>query len=182
MLIRLTDLPDPGPALAAVGEIFFESSSRTSFASPEERAAFLERWTGYYLRQWRERVLLWREPDGSIAGYLTGCLDSEGAEPLYHAIGSYGLFTDLFEAFPAHLHVNCHARWRGQGIGSRLVERFAADCGAAGLPGLHIVTGEGARNVDFYHRLGFRLRDTRTWAGRRLLFMGRTLSRKGLLR
>jgi len=176
MLVRLTDLADPAPALQALEEIFFESSARTSFASEDERTAFRERWTGYYLRRQRRHVLLWQAPDRSFAGYLTGCTDSEGAQPLYQAIGSYGLFTDLFDSFPAHLHVNCHAHWRGQGIGAKLVEGFAEDCRVAGVPGLHIVTAEGARNIDFYHRLGFAFLDTRTWAGRRLLFMGRSLT------
>ena len=36
-----------------------------------------------------------------------------------------------------------------------MVDRFAEDCRADGLPGLHLVTGIFARNVAFYQRAGF---------------------------
>jgi GNAT superfamily N-acetyltransferase len=55
--------------------------------------------------------------------------------------------------YPAHLHMNVAARCRGQGIGRRLVERFVADLGAHGVPGVHLLCGEEARG--FYGRLGF---------------------------
>ena len=174
--VRLSDLAAPEAALAALTAIFFESSSRTSFTSPQERQNFLERWTGYYLNRYPEDVWLWREADGSFAGYLTGCRDSAGAAPLYEAVPGSAVFEDCFAAFPAHLHVNCRKDRQGLGIGGRLVGHFAALCREAGLAGVHIVTAPTARNVGFYQRAGFTERVLREFGSRSLLFMGQTLN------
>jgi GNAT superfamily N-acetyltransferase len=174
--VRLVDLADPGPALAALEEIFFESAARTGFASDRERREFLARWTAVYLEHYRDDVWLWREGNGAIAGYLTGCQDSAAAGRLYDTIPGYGVFEGCFEAFPAHLHVNCRGDRRGLGIGARLVEAFAGACRSMGRRGLHVVTGPGLRNVRFYDRIGFGYRQLGTWLGRPLLFMGRSLA------
>ena len=177
--VRLSELPNPAAAKAALTEIFFESSSRTGFTSSQERQSFLERWTGFYLARYPEDIWLWQETDGGFAGYLTGCRDSAGARPLHEAVPGYAVFEDCFGAFPAHLHVNCRNTRRNAGIGARLVECFAASCREDGLAGVHIVTAPTARNVGFYLRTGFTERVTRSFGNRPLLFMGRRLSAEG---
>lgn len=165
MILRLTGVPDRRAALQALEAIFFASALRRRFADDAERAAFLETWTGWYVREAADDVLLWVEPDGGIAGYLTGCRDSAGATALFDTILGYGVFADRFDRFPAHLHVNVRPDRRNAGIGARLIEAFARDCGT----GLHIVTGAGARNAAFYRRNGFTVEETRG----PLHFMGR---------
>jgi hypothetical protein len=44
------------------------------------------------------------------------------------------------------------------------------------LPGLHLVTNEGARNIRFYERNGFRLLATTRWNDAPVVFMGRALN------
>ena len=177
--VRLSDLASPAAALEALTAMFFESSSRTAFTSPQERQSFFERWTGFYLNRYPADVWLWHEADGGFAGYLTGCRDSAGAKPLYEAVPGYAVFEDCFGAFPAHLHVNCRNDRRNSGIGARLIERFAVDCRANGLAGVHIVTAPAARNVGFYQRAGFTERVIRDFGTRSLLFMGRRLGAEG---
>ena len=171
MLVRLPDMPDRAAALAALEEIFFLSTTRTSFASPEERAAFLRTWSGWYVEQAPADVWFALDEDGTILGYLTGCKDSAGSADLARTIPKYELFADLFPAFPAHLHINVLPGCRDRGIGRQLVDAYAENCRADGLPGVHLVTGAFARNVSFYHRAGF------TEATQRgpLLFLGRSL-------
>ncbi|MDQ2104576.1 GNAT family N-acetyltransferase [Azospirillum isscasi] len=171
MLVRLPELPDREAALAALEEIFFLSTLRKTFASAEERAAFFRTWTGWYVERAPDDLWFALDGDGAIIGYLTGCKDSAGAVDLAHVIPKYELFADRFAAFPAHLHVNVRPGFRDRGVGRRLVDRFAEDCRADGLPGLHLVTGVFARNVAFYQRAGF------TAAIQRgpLLFLGRHL-------
>ncbi|WP_448206618.1 N-acetyltransferase family protein [Azospirillum sp. sgz302134] len=171
MLVRLTEMPDPAAALAALEEIFFLSTTRTRFASPEERAAFRQTWTGWYLEQAPADVWFAVEEDGTILGYLTGCKDSAGAVELARSIPKYEVFADRFRDFPAHLHVNVRPGYRDRGIGRMLVDHYAEDCRADGLPGVHLVTAVFARNVAFYQRAGF------TDAIQRgpLLFLGRRL-------
>ncbi len=159
----------------AVEEIFFLSAPRQDFATQEDRRNFLMRWTGYYRDCEPEGVFLAMTASGRVAGYLTGCMDSRGAIRLYRDIPHYGLFEDCFAAYPAHFHVNCHPGFRGRGIGTRLVETYAAQCARAGLPGVHVVTAPGARNVTFYHRCGLDFALRRSWQDRQLLFLGAKL-------
>ena len=173
--IRLSDLTDPAPALTALREIFFESSSRTVFSSESERGGFFRRWTAFYVEQCPGDVWLWRDSGGDFAGYLTGCRSSAEAGPLFTDVPGYAVFQSGFVDFPAHFHVNCRADRRGLGLGARLVECFIEDCRDAGLAGVHLVTAPEARNVGFYQRLGFTVRQSRPFGSRSLLFMGRCL-------
>ena len=50
--------------------------------------------------------------------------------------------------YPAHLHMNVEAGWRGSGIGTKLVERFFSDLRHAGIPGVHLYCG--ADPLEFY--------------------------------
>ena len=155
--------------------IFFLTSPTQVFASPGERAAFLERWTGWYRDEAPQLILAALAPDGKVTGYLTGCHDSGAAKRLYGDIDSYDLFEDLFARFPAHFHINCHPDWRCKGIGRRLAEAFMAGCVGQGIAGVHVVTAAGAHNAEFYRRLGLEAVATRPWQGRDLVFMGRRI-------
>jgi GNAT superfamily N-acetyltransferase len=173
--VRLSDLVDPAPALTALREIFFESSSRTVFSSEEDRQAFYRRWTSFYRERCPDDVWFWQDASGTFAGYLTGCRNSAEAQPLFAEVPGYAVFESCFAEFPAHFHVNCRADRRGHGLGARLVETFVEDCRRTGLTGLHLVTAPDARNIGFYQRLGFTIRLTRPFGTRSLLFMGRSL-------
>jgi GNAT superfamily N-acetyltransferase len=168
VILRLNALSgaERDEALTALERIFFASSLRKSFADDDARAAFFAVWTGWHIKEAPQDVLLWRDPDsGDWEGYLTGCRDSAGATELFDRIPLYDRFSDLFDAFPAHLHVNVDEACRGQGVGAALVEAFARDC----KTGVHVVTGSQARNRAFYRRCGFTAEVERDG----LLFMGR---------
>ena len=155
--------------------IFFEAARRQDFPSTAERDAFCDRWLGYYRAESADHIYLALDGDGAVAGYLTGCLDSTAATRLFEDLPHYHLFADRFTAFPAHLHVNCRFGHRGQGLGSRLVETFCADCKERGIAGVHVVTAAEARNAAFYRRLAFSAELIRPWRDRDLLFLGREL-------
>lgn len=55
--------------------------------------------------------------------------------------------------YPAHLHMNVEAGWRGSGVGSGLAEQFFADLRGAYIPGVHLYCGAGP--LEFYRRQGF---------------------------
>lgn len=165
-----------------IEEIFYLSSSRQGFDNPDEKLRFFDRWTGYYRLNEPRHFLLAIAPGGRVAGYLSGCTDSRAARRLYSDIPYYAVFEDLFETYPAHLHVNCHPTFRGRGIGTELVEAFTGHCRRADLAGVHLVTSPGARNVGFYRRCGFDFSLIRRWRGTELLFLARALrpARAGL--
>ena len=60
---------------------------------------------------------------------------------------------DLARTHPAHLHMNVEADYRRHGIGVALIQRYARDLAAIGVPGIHLVCGPGPR--PFYERNGF---------------------------
>ena len=55
--------------------------------------------------------------------------------------------------YPAHLHMNVEANWRGSGVGTKLIERFFADLSSTGIPRVHLYCG--ADPLVFYLRRGF---------------------------
>jgi GNAT superfamily N-acetyltransferase len=172
---RTTGAPLASPARAQVEAIFFEASGRSFEAGPE-RDAFRERWLSRYLDSGRDEVFLALAGDGTVAGYLVGDVRDPARQARFDDIGYFrGAFADLCRQYPAHLHINLAPAFRGRGIGARLIEAFAAAASAAGAPGLHVVTGEGMRNVRFYQRCGFAERGRTTWNGRSLVFLARSL-------
>jgi GNAT superfamily N-acetyltransferase len=60
---------------------------------------------------------------------------------------------DDARAYPAHLHMNVEAGYRGHGIGAALMDRYTGDLAAAGVPGVHLFCGDAPRR--FYARQGF---------------------------
>jgi GNAT superfamily N-acetyltransferase len=163
-----------------VDAIFFEASGRSGFASPEERAAFRERWLGRYLAGGSDVVLIAQSPEGPVAGYLVGALEDPAEQERFVDIGYFrAAFRDLCRRYPAHLHINLAPAFRSRGIGVRLIATFAARAVAAGAPGFHVVTAKDARNVRFYTRCGLGSLGTTCWNGREVVFLGKPLGGPG---
>ena len=156
-------------------DIFFESSGTKTFASGDAKDAFRERWLERYLRIYPEWVYLAVGEDGAVDGYLLGSLDDPARTPLFADVAYFSDFSELTARYPAQLHINMAPRARGHGVGSRLIDVFAAQAVRAGCPGVHVVTGRGMRNVDFYTRNGFSERGHVDWHGRDLVFLARSL-------
>lgn len=152
-----------------VQDIFWETSTRTQFASINERVDFQQK----YLESYLSELALVAELNQSVVGYIVASTTThiEGASWSEHL----SLFDDLYQRYPAHLHINCAEEARGSGIGSRLVERLESDLKGLGVGGLHLITLAGARNVSFYQKLGFSHKIERIWNGKPLLFLGKTL-------
>jgi GNAT superfamily N-acetyltransferase len=108
-----------------------------------------------------------------VAGYLAGCLDNPAHNPRFADIGYYASFAPLCDCYPCHRHINLDERYRNCGIGSALIAAFAAQAAGAGRSGIHVVTGERARNVRFYEKNEFRPLATAHWNGADVVFMGR---------
>ena len=64
-----------------------------------------------------------------------------------------GLSRKIRQDYPAHLHMNVEAGWRGSGVGTELVEKFFSDLRSAGIPAVHLYCG--ADPLEFYRHLGF---------------------------
>ena len=176
-IVTYPELADPAAARARMEEIWLVSAARQRAADAASRQAFVERWLEPYLRDHADTILLALDGEGEVLGLLTGCLDSAAAAETFEPLHPYyRLFADLYADYPAHLHINCHPGHRDRGIGSRLINRFAELCAEAGLPGLHLITAPGARNVAFYRRNGFTDAVEREKDGRGYLFLGRRLA------
>ena len=162
MIRALADLPaaEQTAGLSAIEEIF----ALTAATAGEP---YFRRWTGHYLAQCREHVLLAGEPP--FAGYLTGCRGSAAALPLFNDLFYYRAFADLYPAYPAHFHINVRPAAQGRGVGRALVSAFLAGC----QTGAHVVTGATAPARGFYARLGFAAIARRRVAGRDLVLLGR---------
>lgn len=177
--MRWVDLAAPEQWSDEIDAIFFEASLTKSFADAAARTAFRERWLGRYLvaDPALAHVALLGLPQGErrIVGYLVGALEDPARAARFEDIGYFPLLAQSTARFPAHLHINLAPEARGRGIGRELVERFAHDVAAAGVPGFHVVTGAASRNVSFYRRCGLTEAHPFSWNGTALVLLGRTL-------
>lgn len=152
--------------------IFFETAARPYSPGPE-REAFRERWLGRFLASDDDPLLLALSA-GQVGGYLVGTLENAAESSRFLDMPHFReQFAEACREFPAHLHINLAARFRGRGIGPSLVDAFADIVRAGGLPGLHVTTGQGMRNVGFYLANGFR--EIAAWkrGTGAMLFLGR---------
>lgn len=73
------------------------------------------------------------------------------------------------DVYPAHLHLNLEAAWRGLGLGRRLLETYLSYLRRLGIPGVHLeTTNLNQVACQLYQSVGFRLieaKPTRLWAG-----------------
>ena len=155
-------------------QIFFVSSARQIFADQKERDDFLERWLGRYLRcdaRWTYLAFGW----DALIGYLAGAVEDPAQTERFKDVGYNREIADLTEKYPAHLHINVAPEARGMGVGAKLIEAFVSDLSRAGVSGVHLVTGEGSRNIGFYEQNGFRALRTVAWAGKRVVMLGRAI-------
>lgn len=174
-IVPLARAADPTRARAEIDAIFFQSSATQSFASEATRAAFHERWLGRYLRDEPDLAFVALTASGAVAGYIVGSAEDPAASNRFADIPFTRAFADLSRDYPAHLHVNCDAGWRGRGIGAALVATFAAAVKARGAHGLHLVTGAASRNRLFYAREGFEPRGFWGEPGSQAVFLAKRL-------
>lgn len=167
---------EPSRLREGLDEIFFEASNTKSFASAQERALFRIRWLGRYLADYPDWAHVAVADGREIAGYLVGCPVDPAVDARFADVGYFHLLGDLTAQFPAHLHINCRSDRRGRGIGSMLVRAHLADAQRARLPGVHVVTGQGARNIGFYLANQFAPVREFEWSGKPLVMLARRLA------
>ncbi|MCB1515630.1 MAG: GNAT family N-acetyltransferase [Hyphomicrobiaceae bacterium] len=179
VLRRYSEIADKEGLSAALDSIFFEASHTKVFENEVTRQAFRRRWLGRYL-EWRPDLAHLLFVDGrmspeTLAGYVIGAHDDPAQTDRYDDIGYFHLLADVTRQFPAHLHINLRSDMRGRGLGSQLIACFVSDAAAAGLAGVHVVTGAGLRNVGFYRQNGFSFTHTFAWMGKELVLLGRRI-------
>lgn len=91
--------------------------------------------------------------------YLSGLIRAYFAGEMPHADVS---------RYPAHLHLNVVAPWRGLGIGRRLLQTYLDQLRQEGVPGVHLcTTDQNQAACHLYAACGFQRLDARTtrlWA------------------
>jgi len=185
---RLVGLsPSCGPVLSGAAElaierIFFEAAGVRTFDTETERAEFRERWLGRYLthdRALTHVAIVGSAQDGEaivspdMLGYVVGSHDDPARTLRFADIPYFADLAAITVRYPAHLHINLTESARNHGVGGSLIEAFVGDVEAAGLPGVHVVTGARSRNVGFYTRLGFLERATATFNDNPVVLLGR---------
>ncbi|WDP88310.1 MAG: GNAT family N-acetyltransferase [Desulfobacter sp.] len=160
--------------LMEMKEIFFATSIRKEFQPPLQKEKYYKTWLGFYLDSHPELTLL-AILDRRCVGYITGLPDSASEKYLFKMNSAYGVFRNLYNQYPAHLHINCRPNFQGKGIGTILIKSFIDTLLQMNITGVHIVTAHNGRNIAFYKKLDFSFQTTRTFQNRELLFMARSL-------
>lgn len=166
-------VPYEAKYLAELEEIFFEASTKKEFIDEEERKRFFEKYLGLYLKNYPELALVYVK-EGKVLGYVVASPISSG--PLIDSVQPHmQIFSEYFNDYPAHLHINAHASSRGLGVGTELIKEIEQLLKKQNISGLHIMTGPDSPNQNFYKRLGFNFQITLTFQGSPILFMGKSL-------
>lgn len=160
--------------LAQIKFIFYISSSVQTFSSDSHKDQFFQTWCGNYLKFYPSEFFVLYDND-KVYGYLSGCSDTEASKNNLTIPGHY-LFADLFNQFPAHLHINFHPDARSKGLGSVLVEYYCQHLVQSSIQGVHLITSPQSQNVSFYRRLNFNYELIREFKGKPQLFLGKFLS------
>ena len=176
------DLSDPWAYYSAIETVFWETANKTRFDTTAERERYRRSYMDHYWETAPELFLLALRSQ-QVLGYVCGVADTRKHVQLRRLADSAGhieLFADLYDRFPAHLHINLTAASRGQGLGGRLVRALEERLRHPDIQarGLHVVTSAQARNVRFYRHNGFSYEVPRRLGGERgptLLFMGKQL-------
>ncbi len=181
MIISLASLLESLPKVAhvevieSIEAIFFETSTRKTFASVEDRHNFLYRYLGVYFKN-PTFCFLALNPDlenltestttaainthqnkmgtfipRNILGYLVGTPVTTKEHYELHP------YLELFRShidqrYPSHLHINFTQAARGKGTGSSLIAEFERALTASRSPGVHLITSTFSRNVTFYEK------------------------------
>ena len=146
------------------------TSSITNFSSEEARAKFLYKYFTMYHEKFTE-FSLFAKRGNQVLGYCLGAPITDSS--FYSEQPHLEIFNDLYEAFPAHLHINLHPDSQSLGIGKLLIEKWEELAKNHGAVGMHIMTGVDARNKSFYLRQGFDHEIVRSFKGHPILFMGK---------
>ncbi len=174
-IARLTEVPDWSRCSGELDPIFFDASATRSFADDAARAAFRERWLGRYLVHFAGLAHVAVDERGAMFGYIVGAHGDPAQDPLFADIGYLAELATSTARYPAHLHINLGPETRNKGVGTRLIEAFMADARAAGVPGVHLVTGRASRNRSFYARNGFTCAAELVWGGTPIVMLARKL-------
>ncbi|TVR67377.1 MAG: N-acetyltransferase [Spirochaetaceae bacterium] len=176
----ITPLTDA--CLPETRQILLDAAAVDGFISTRSREQFCYAYFGYYREAAPELFLVaFGKPPlpEKVLGYVCAVADTRNHPELYRLAPHIPLFDDLYDRFPAHFHIIIDASVRGRGVGTSLLGelemRLRKSCGTSGL---HLVTGEGSRCVNFYRKNGFTFeaaRDDEAGSEPRLLFMGRQL-------
>lgn len=156
--------------LAEMREIFFESSMKKSFLNEDEKNFFYQKYLGFYV----EKLPSWIYVafDKKVLGYIVSSPASHDEE-LYSLQPHLKLFENLFDDYPAHLHINCHVETRGQGVGGQLIHAIFDKMKLNRVKGIHIMTVPQSENRNFYRKNDFLFETQSLFNGTPLLFMGK---------
>lgn len=156
----------------------FEKICLEAAANPVEKdkqKAFLDKWLNSYLELFPEfSFAAWDESKKEALGYIICCPDTAR---FYEKLDQKNLeiWKESFNEFPAHLHINCAPQARGHGVGGKLLNALEEELKKHSLPGLHLITALGARNVGFYKKNGYGLIDQRSFNNIELVLLGKRL-------
>ena len=158
-----------------VEDIFFLTSSKQDFSSPQARQDFAAKYLDFYL--FGAGLAFGYFDEHTLLGYITACQNSHAATDqlsAHHAY--YKLFDQAFDDYPAHLHINVHPKTQGKGIGRKLIHHLEGYLQAEDIPGVHLITGQQASNRAFYQAMSYTEILQRPLGESQLVLLGKRLS------
>jgi ribosomal protein S18 acetylase RimI-like enzyme len=167
--------------LESIKEIFYLTSNQKTFANNTAKDNFFYKWAKQYLEKYPKYFFTASidskdSGNSKIVGYLACCNNTQ-PDLLSLNIQGNSCFEEELQAYPAHLHINCHPNYQGFGVGSLLIDKCCKELSASKVSGVYIITSLDAVNVRFYKSNSFARRVVGSIGQQKLLFMGRDLDK-----
>lgn len=163
------------PQVEQVNNIFFDNSEVKSFKDEEAKKKFHQKYLGIYQDKHADHFICAVDNE-NVIGYICGAIDSKNEKELFVCLSHYNVFEDLYDSYPAHLHINVSLKFSSKGLGSKLINFYEKHLIGFNIQGVHLITNPGARNVNFYQKNLYSFSCEREFKGHPLLFLGKTLS------
>lgn len=152
---------------AQIESIFWESSSIQSFQSQKAKDEFLYKYlSGYYDHP---EYFYYVTKDTEVLGYVCGFHNQYYDHEYYQK-------ADIPLKFKPHLHINMSDKSRGIGLGSKLIQFYALKLKELGHSGVHIITANGDKSINFYQKNGFEILQVFDYKGRKLVTLCSSLA------
>lgn len=74
------------------------------------------------------------------------------------ALGEIIIHSCFAKKYPAHMHIDIHRDYRGQGLGTQMLQVLTEHLSAKGIDGLQLCCGsDNVKGIRFYKRFGFKV-------------------------
>ncbi len=157
-----------------VQQVCLNTAPKTALTDPVMRDFILYTFCNYYIEQEPENVFVLVDENDVAQGYVFGAMNFKTYlkqfKPYLKVVRGLGMgyYKDAVAEiiahgvfslkYPAHLHIDINAPFRGNGNGSKMISTLTEHMKSNGAKSIMLVVGtSNTRGINFYKKNGFKI-------------------------